>query len=77
MLAGTASRAVWWATVSRVEELPWPVEKANRVRAQRWLNLATEVNMAQKEPYETPEIREEAVTPGGLACHGSPFDNHF
>jgi len=65
MLAGTAPRALWWATVSRVEEASWPV-KANRVRAQRRLNLATEVNMAQKEPYETPEIREED-TPGALA----------
>jgi hypothetical protein len=36
------------------------------------LNLATEVKMVEKEPYETPEIREE-VTPGGLATPvGSP-----
>jgi len=32
----------------------------------------------EKEPYETPEIREEEVTPGGLAngIGGSPFENH-
>lgn len=76
MSAGTAPRALWWATVSRVEDASWPVEKADRVRAQRRLNLATEVNMVQKEPYETPEIREEAVTPGGLANGGSPLENH-
>jgi hypothetical protein len=28
----------------------------------------------EKQPYETPEIREEEITPGGIACHGSGID---
>jgi hypothetical protein len=28
----------------------------------------------EKQPYETPEIREE-VTPGGLATNGSVLEN--
>jgi len=30
----------------------------------------------EKQPYETPDIREEEVTPGGLANGGSPLENH-
>jgi len=30
----------------------------------------------EKQPYETPEIREEVVTPGGIAnLNGSGFDD--